>query len=187
MNSLQFLNESHKDDPFREYLERNQIRHIRIPLYSPWVGNAWERLIRIVKGCIYKCVGRKHLEYFSFISLLTDIGNAINSRPLTYGETEVDELHIITPNSFLKLQEIPRVSFESLDQVKLPIPPRTGLVSNLSKREDLFDVFKDMWYEYYLLSLREHSRKIYPGNWEELIKVGDVVLIYSSTKPRHCW
>ena len=28
------------------------IQHIRIPLYSPWVGSTWERLIRTIKECL---------------------------------------------------------------------------------------------------------------------------------------
>ena len=30
---------------FHDELERIDIRHIRIPLYSAWVGSAWERII----------------------------------------------------------------------------------------------------------------------------------------------
>ena len=54
--------------------------NIKIPLYSAWVGSAWERLIRVIKSCIYKCVGRKKIEYFQFVSLLSDIQNTVVRR-----------------------------------------------------------------------------------------------------------
>ena len=137
--------------------------------------------------CIYKSVGRKHLEYFEFSTLLSDITNAVNSRPLTYSDSDFDDLCVLTPNSFLKLQACPRVTFGSLDQTELKAPTRKQLVESLNKRENLFDQFKEMWYDYYLLSLREHSRNVYPGDWEERIKIGEVVLISSANKPRHTW
>ena len=45
---------------------------------------------------------RSKLDYFDFITLLSDIQNAINSRPLTYVSSENDCVPL-TPNSFLKL------------------------------------------------------------------------------------
>ena len=55
-----------------EFLRHNQIKHQRIPLYSPLVGSMWERMIRVVKDCLHKTVGRSSLEYFSFITTLSD-------------------------------------------------------------------------------------------------------------------
>ena len=37
------------------------IQHVKIPLYSAWVGATWERLIRTVKSCLYKSIGRSKL------------------------------------------------------------------------------------------------------------------------------
>ena len=44
---------------------------------------------------------RKYVEYFEFLTLLSDVQNAINSRPLTYRGSEDAGLDIITPNTFL--------------------------------------------------------------------------------------
>ena len=61
-----------------------------IPVYSPWVGSTWERLIRVVKNCIRKTVGRAKIEYFDMLTLLCDVENAVNFRPLTYRTSESD-------------------------------------------------------------------------------------------------
>ena len=57
----------------------NNIKHATIPVYSPWVGSTWERLIRVVKNCIRKTVGRAKIEYFDMLTLLCDVENAENA------------------------------------------------------------------------------------------------------------
>ena len=78
------------------------IKHPTIPLYSAWFGSIWEWLIKSVKCCLFKLVGRKSVEYFEFLTLLSDIQNALNSRPFTYRCLEDAGLDIITPNAFLQ-------------------------------------------------------------------------------------
>ena len=57
------------ENKFRSY----QIKHIKIPLHSPWVGSTWERLIWVVKSCLYKSIGRSKIKYFDLLTLLTDV------------------------------------------------------------------------------------------------------------------
>ena len=53
---------------FQDELERLDIRHIRIPLCSAWVGSACERLIRVLKNCLFKTIGRSRLSYFELFT-----------------------------------------------------------------------------------------------------------------------
>ena len=71
-----------------------------IPTYSPWYGANWERLIKVVKSCLYKTIGKNKVDYFNLLTTLSDIQNVINSRPLTYRSRD-NELDILTPNHFL--------------------------------------------------------------------------------------
>ncbi|KAB7500291.1 Coagulation factor IX, partial [Armadillidium nasatum] len=57
----------------------------------------------------------------------------------------------------------------------------------LEQNENILENFRKLWFESYLLSLREHSRDLYQISWENKIKVGDVVLIRSPVKPRPFW
>ena len=66
---------------FLEHFQTYNIKHVTIPVYSSWVGSTWERLIRVVKNCIRKTVGRTKIEYFDMPTLLCDVENAVNSRP----------------------------------------------------------------------------------------------------------
>jgi hypothetical protein len=181
----ELLDGSSIDNEFNQFLYKHCIKHIKIPLYSAWVGAAWERLIRVVKSCFYKTVGRRKLEYFQVLTLLSDVTNSVNSRPLTYVDSEDAGFHALTPNSFLKLET----------GRSLVLPPgdaslgsdRSVLVASLEGREELFDAFKEQWYSEYILSLREADRDRFEASWSDTIKVGDVVLISAPGKSRPFW
>lgn len=182
------LQNSSLDNNLSEFLLINNIKFVRIPLYSAWFGSAWERMIKVIKSCLYKTIGRQRLDYFRFITLLSDIQNAINSRPLTYRDTSDLSLDILSPNSFLKLQNSNSLVFGEISASA----PRTEashkqLNEFLTKREELFSHFRDEWYENYLLSLRETNRDLYQDGWINKIKVGDIVLINSPIKTRPFW
>ena len=89
-------------DNFAKQFENYKIKHIKIPLYSPWAGSTWERLIGVIKSCLNKIIGRSKIEYFELLTLLSDIQNAINTRPLTYRCSSDNDLQEITPNCFLR-------------------------------------------------------------------------------------
>lgn len=78
------LENSLQSEEFQSELDKCNIKHIKIPLYSAWVGSAWERLIGVLKGCLYKVIGRSKLTYFELLTTLSNIQLATNSRPLTY-------------------------------------------------------------------------------------------------------
>ena len=174
---------------FSETLRVNNIKHIRIPLYSAWVGSTWERLIRVVKNCLFKTVGRAKLTYFQLLTTLSDIQNAVNSRPLTYRSSDND-LEAITPNCFVKLHANPSLMFRTTDDSPLwkeDPPSQSALDTTLTIRDEAFDHFKNLWYQSYLLSLREQNRQLYQCDWVNKVRVGDVVNIKLPNKTRPFW
>ena len=183
LQAMGIISGSHTDNEFTDYLTKNNIKHIRIPLYSAWVGSYWERMIRTIKSCIYKTTGRKHYNYFEYVTLLSDVENCINSRPLTY--LNEDTLDVVTPNSFLKCTTGRSLIFNNSSEEVSP-PGQSDVIGVLQKREDMLQRFKDSWYDEYLLSLREASRDLYQPTWENKIAVGDIVLV-SSNKTRNQW
>ena len=185
INGLGILNGSLVDNDFQAYLHKNSIKHVRIPLYSAWAGSYWERMMRVLKSCIAKVIGRKHCNYFEFLTLLTDVQQCINSRPLTY--LNEDDLIAITPNSFLKCDTGRSLLFGGAANSELGFPGHKEFVEGLCRREDLLGKFKLLWQEEYLLSLREGSRDIHQADWVDKIAVGDVVLVETPAKPRAMW
>ena len=60
------------------------IAHRTIPVYAAWYGATWERLIRTVKQCFCKTLGRNTPSLSEFTTFLTDLQKIPNNRPLTF-------------------------------------------------------------------------------------------------------
>jgi len=186
----ELLQNALKSEEGKEFFQANQIKHIKIPLYSPWIGAVWERMIRTVKDCLYKAMGRSTLEYFEFITLLSEIEEAVNSRLLTYMSLDND-IAPLNPNAFLKSNHRSQFEFNFDDEADPMWDPnvssRDNLLNSLKHLQDLYDRYRERWYEEYLLSLRELSRDLYQEEWTNRVKIGDVILIKSPVKPRPYW
>ena len=187
LQAMGILSKTNIDNDFVSYLSKNNIAHVRIPLYSAWIGSMWERMIRTIKLCLNKTVGRKRLEYFTFLTVLTDVCNAVNSRPLTHRDNDDLSYNVITPNSFLKVDMGRSVLFGSIAGLDFKVPRRKELVATLEKRETSLDTFKTLWFEDYIVSLRETGRDLYQNKWIEKIAVDDIVLIWEPGKSRTFW
>ena len=70
------------------------------------------------------------------------------------------------------------------------LPPsnvRKTLVKSLELREKILLNFKRLWYEEYLLSLKESYKNLFDSNFCNKIKVGDIVLVKNPAKTRQHW
>ena len=152
------LESSLQTKEFQDELERLDIRHIGIHSYYAWVASAWERLIRVLKNCLFKTIGRSRLSYFELLTTLSNIKLTINSRPLTYRSSSAN-LEFITSNSFLRIHGNSSLKLRSEEE-----PDPNSLNKTLELQEELITNFKTLWYENHLLRLREHGRNIYQIN-----------------------
>lgn len=183
------IEESLNSNEFEEHMRCNNIIHKTLPLYSPWMGAAWERLIRVIKSCLYKSIGRAKLSYFDLLTLLSNIQNSINSRPLTYMSADKDIVPL-TPNTFLKIHSNSSVAIKMSDDDPLwsqSTPAHEKLNESCRIISEKFNHFRTIWYESYLLGLREYSRDLFQSDWVNRVKIGDVVLIKSPNKIRPFW
>ena len=69
---------------FEEKFKIASIKHQTIPVCTAWYGATWERLIRTIKLCLHKTIGKMVPHYSEFITFLSDIQKVLNNRPLTY-------------------------------------------------------------------------------------------------------
>ena len=181
------LENSLRSEEFKAEVDKCNIKHIKIPLYSAWIRSAWERLTRVLKNCLYKGVGRSKLTYHELLTSLSNIQMVINSRPLTY-RSSTEGLEFITTNSFLKFHGNSSLILRGDDnEVWVDDLSQPSLERTLELQEEILENFKKLWYENYLLSLREHSKNLYQGKWENGIKVGDIILIKAINKLRPSW
>ena len=174
---------------YRSHFSTENVVFKTIPTYSPWYGACWERLIRTVKSCIYKTIGRNIFSFDCFVTLLTDIQNSINSRPLYYKSSNDIDFEVITPNHFLYLYAgtsssvfLDEFSLESYE----PEEVREALLNSLSCREIIINKFNSVWFERYLMSLK-HPLQGQSNPDDSNFKIDQVVLVKVPNKPRPFW
>jgi hypothetical protein len=182
------------DEQTKAFRDKHLIDWKFIPEYSPWMGGFYERLVKIVKECLKKILGKKCTTFVELQTILAEICTIVNSRPLVL-ENGIDD-PIITPSRLLgKLPSggfLPS-SIRSTYQVTTEYEPkrnktRTELINLWNKKEAALNLFWDMWKRHYLNSLRERSQVGFKNRNTVDVKpaVNDVVIIQSDL-PRNQW
>ena len=131
---------------FNEHFQVYSIKHVRIPLYAAWVGSTWKRMIRTIKSCLYKTIGRFRINYFDLLTVITDIQNAINTRPLPYRCSSDSNLEIITPNCFLRpyVNVVLVLKMDDQDVWKFDPLSRYGVIKSIEACDALLPKFRSI-------------------------------------------
>ena len=146
------------------------------------MGSIWERCIRTVKTCLRKSIGRQKLDYFKLKTVLSDIQSTINQRPLTYRCSEDFELEVISPNDFLNPYHENSLLIHNPKGILPHTKARKVLIDSLETRDSLLESFKEMWYNEYLLGLRDSYKDLHDSKFSNQVKIGDIVLL-KNTQP----
>lgn len=148
------------------------------PPASPHMGGSWERLIGSVKKVLSKMNPSRNPSDELLRSLLIEIENIVNSRPLTHVAVESNDAEALTPNHFLLC---------STSGVKPPScfnSDETVLRKNWKMSQQLASCFWKRWVREYLPTLTRRSK------WFSSVKPiekGDVVIIIDDNNPTNCW
>lgn len=86
-----------KEPELLEHFSEKEIKWKFIAERAAWWGGFWERLVRSVKGCLKRVMGRASLSFEELTSLLSEIEATINSRPLTWVYNDLQESQPLTP------------------------------------------------------------------------------------------
>ena len=161
-------------------LIQKQFSHVTIhwkficPLSPSW-GGWWERLVRSVKSCLRKSVGRKSLNRIELETTLQEVEACINSRPLT----QLDELGTtLSPSHFLIGRGTPLTSheLETFQQV-------VNLSAKKEYENSITDKFWELWKRDYIRNLPPlKSKKI-----NNRLKINSVVLIRDQNLQKMAW
>ena len=73
-----------KSSVVNDYLVKHSIKWKYDLAKAPWWGGFYERLIKGVKLCLKKNVGKSRLSYDELQTIVSQIEGVLNSRPLTY-------------------------------------------------------------------------------------------------------
>ena len=79
---------------------------------APWWGGQFERLIGLFKRSFYKSIGNGNLTWEELMDVILDIEVALNNRPLSYLEDDVEQ-PVLTPTKLLQINPnvIPEATF----------------------------------------------------------------------------
>lgn len=146
----------------------------------------WERLVRSVKTCLRKVIGKASLRYEENEMLLTEVEAVVNSRPITFTHTNSEETVPLTPSHFLigkRLTTLPSIGNAT---TTVPNPNQDQLSKQWKYRQRIMKTFWTQWKKDYLMELRSaHFPSTVKQSTE--LKPGDVVLFNEDKLPRHLW
>ena len=175
-----------KEPQLLEFFSEKGITWKFIAERAAWWGGFWERMVRSVKTCLKKVLGKASLNFEEMCTVLTEVEAIINSRPLTFVHNEVDEPQPLTPAHFLvgqRLTSLPPKTFPA--DTQHPTVSKAEITRRWKYRQRLTTSFWNAWRKDYLLDLKSAHRCDTPTPTP--LKVGDVVLIGEDNTPRQTW
>lgn len=149
-----------------------------IPPAAPHMGGAWERMVRSIKTVFYKIMPTRSVNDETIRSMMAEVENIVNSRPLTYVPIDNETQEALTPNHLLLGSSNgmkPLADFEDSSVVV----KNSWLQSQLYAQQ-----FWKRWLSEYLPSLT--CRTKWFENSKPLSK-GDLVVVVDPSFPRNVW
>ena len=166
------------------YLTNQRTNWQFIVAKAPWWGGFWERMVRSVKRCLRKIIGRSTLRTEELHTLLVEIESVINCRPLTFVYDDQEGVSFaLTPSHLIygcRITSAPNPTHFEIMSTHVTLNRR------VQHHRRLLEQFTKCWQRDYLLSLREHSTNKQRSTGQR-VKVGDVVLLYDEGSKRAFW
>ncbi|KAK7601984.1 hypothetical protein V9T40_009425 [Parthenolecanium corni] len=169
-------------DVTQKYYAQHCIKWKFIPPHAPWMGGAYERLVREVKRAFEKVYGSLTLYQNQFEIAIIEIEGVLNGRPITYVDQE-NETELITPNDFL------RVKYPAIPTNFENAPLNSSLTELWRNSQEYVEQFWRLWAEQYLREIRERRDSMRNSRTAEdhVPVVGEVVLMVDPMLKRSSW
>ena len=170
------------------HLASNRITWTFIVERAPWWGGFWERLIKTLKRCLKKCIGRSTLTLEELSTVLIEIEAILNARPITYVYDDDESLsYPLTPSQLVNGRRItPMPNNEHFEIVNT----NRILTKRARHQRKVLQQFTSQWQREYLLNLRENAAcksKAKASCNSAHISVGDIVVVKSDSTKRAFW
>lgn len=171
-----------RDQEMLNYLAQQGIEWKFIVERAAWWGGFWERMVRSTKAPLKKVLGCSYVTFEELCTILADIEAVINSRPLTFLSSDVNEPEPLTPAHFLigrRLTSLPSHGEQPTAST------RNELTRRWKYRERLSGSLWKRWRTEYLCALRSYHHAA-PSDSSDL-RIGDFVLLHEDFRPRQTW
>ena len=169
---------------FKEYLVLKGVKWNFIGELAPFHGGFWERLICSTKRCLVKIIGRALLNFQELHTILVEIEDVLNSRPLPYISDDSDGIsYPLTPLHLINGRNINRLPNDAHFEI---ISTYEGLSKRSIYHQSLLHQFSKNWKKEYLQSLLEAYKPSYTFN-EPSINVKDIVILRDEQTKRSFW
>ena len=153
---------------------------------AAWWGGMWERMVRSVKTCLRKVLGKSCLKYEEIETILIEVEAVVNSRPITFTHTSSEEPVPLTPSHFLIGQRLTALPSAGNVTAAAPNTDQRQLNKRWKYRQRLINTYWTRWKKEYLLELRSAHCSSHVKRCTEL-KLGDVILVNEDKLPKHLW
>ncbi|XP_055604975.1 uncharacterized protein LOC129753201 [Uranotaenia lowii] len=175
---LKLLRNDHHKEAVSKECANNNIQWHFIPPGAPHFGGLWEAAVRSAKKHLLKVLGENVVSFEDMTTLLVQVENCLNSRPITALTDDPDNLEPLTPGHFLigePLQQIPERDVRDV--------PLNRLNNNQTLQKRI-QHFWDRWRVEYLTQLQGRFKR-----WKTPIevKIGQLVVIKDDNLPPSRW
>lgn len=174
-----------RSEEVHEYLANRQVTWRFIAEKAPWWGGYWERLVRSIKRCLRKTVGRSTLTFDEMATVLVEVEATLNNRPLTYVFSDSEGLsYVLTPADLVYGRRL--VTSPSGRHFEVISTAKT-LTKKCKYQFRLLSNFVKCWQRDYLLSLQERGARGSKLSKVKEIKTGDIVILREDGTTRCLW
>lgn len=148
------------------------------PPSAPHMGGAWERMVRSIKTVFYKIMPSRSPNDETLRSMMAEVENIVNSRPLTYVPIDDETKEALTPNHLVL------GSSNGMKPIAEYKDDGNVLRDSWLYSQQYAEQFWKRWVAEYLPSLTCRTKwftKCKP------LQVGDLVVVVDPSNPRNVW
>ena len=168
----------------QQHLANNGVSWKFIIEKAPWHGGFWERLIKSVKRCLKKSIGRATLSFEELRTILIEIESTLNNRPITYIYDDEEGIsYPLTPSCLLYGRRTTTTPNDSQFEI---VSTNESLTRRAQHHKTLLKEFTKQWRREYLLSIREAASSSNNGT-RDVIAEGDIVILKNESTKRLFW
>ena len=117
-----------KDELMQKYLIKEEIPRTFNLSKAPWWGGKFERMVGLVKQCLYEITGRANLNQKEFEEIVLDKEVTLNNQSLMYVEEDI-QMPVLAPNTLLYGQSLLLLE-EDLDEHVPEMKRRQRCINN---------------------------------------------------------